>query len=98
MEIKLLKLKRFNLIMGFFHLIQGIAMLFLSTSVIQKIAAFQPVIVQNYLRFDQATRSLVLDGKELFTLPFGYFVSSSCLCPRLLTGSSTSTATRTLKA
>lgn len=51
-------------------------MLVLSTSIIQKISAFQPVIVQNYLRFDEVTRSLVLDGKELFTLPFGLLVSS----------------------
>lgn len=76
MEVALQKLKRFNLIMGFFHFIQGVAMLFLATTVIQKIAAFQPVIVQNFLRFDEATRQLVLDGKELFTLPFGYLVAS----------------------
>lgn len=56
MEVALQKLKRFNLIMGFFHLIQGVAMLFLVTTVIQKIVAFQPVIVQNFLRFDEATR------------------------------------------
>mgnify|MGYP003590535384 CR=1 len=42
--------------MGFFHFIQGVAMLFLVTTVIQKIVAFQPVIVQNFLRFDEATR------------------------------------------
>ncbi|MBM7561383.1 hypothetical protein JOC49_000903 [Fusibacter tunisiensis] len=33
---KLDKLKRFNLIMGLFHLVQAIIMLFLSSSVIQK--------------------------------------------------------------
>ena len=36
MDEKLKKLKNFNLIMGFFHLIQGLAMLFLATTVIQK--------------------------------------------------------------
>ena len=41
MESKLQKLKSFNLIMGAFHLIQGVVMLFLATSVIQQIAQFQ---------------------------------------------------------
>ena len=51
MEEKLQKLKQFNLIMGALHLIQGIAMLFLATNVIQKIAEFQPTITQNFLKF-----------------------------------------------
>ncbi len=76
MEIKLKKLRRFNLVMGAFHLVQGAAMLFLATSVIQKIAEFQPVITQNYLAFNVATRSLESAGKELFTLPFGVLVAS----------------------
>ena len=66
MEIKLAKLRRFNLIMGAFHLIQGAIMLFLATSVIQKIAEFQPTITQNYLSFNVATKSL-----ELASKPFG---------------------------
>ncbi len=79
METNLLKLKRFNLIMGFFHLIQGIAMLFLATTVIQKIAAFQPTIVQNFLKFDVASKTLVPDTKVLFDLPFGILVASFLL-------------------
>jgi hypothetical protein len=79
MENELLKLKKFNLVMGFFHFIQGIAMLFLATTVIQKIAEFQPVITQNYQRFDEVTRTLVLDKKDLFTLPFGILVASFLL-------------------
>ncbi len=51
MENVFQKLRRFNLIMGGFHLIQGIAMVFLAYFVIDKIEAFQPTIVQNYLTF-----------------------------------------------
>lgn len=75
MEVKLVKLKRFNLIMGAFHLIQGILMLVLATSVIQKIAEFSPTITQNYLMFDVATKTLQPASKALFQLPFGILVS-----------------------
>jgi hypothetical protein len=75
MENKLHKLRRFNLIMGAFHLAQAIIMLFLATSVIQKIAEFQPTITQNYLAFNFSTQSLESAGKELFQLPFGILVS-----------------------
>ena len=68
------KLRRFNLLMGFFHLIQGIAMVFLAYFVINKIEAFQPAIFQNYLTFVPGT-GLVLTGRELFTLPFGILVA-----------------------
>lgn len=76
MEEKLLKLKRFNLIMGLFHLIQALIMLFLATTVIQKISEFQPVIVQYYQTYNVATASLETTSKELFTLPFGILVAS----------------------
>ena len=71
MESKLKKLRKFNMIMGGLHLIQGIAMIFLATSVIQKIAEFSPKITQNFLAFNEQTRSLELASKELFQLPFG---------------------------
>ena len=76
MEIKLQKLRRFNLIMGAVHFIQAVAMLFLATSVIQKFAEFQPTITQNYLTFNLATKSLEPAGKAIFTLPFGILVAS----------------------
>ncbi|HOO34247.1 MAG TPA: heliorhodopsin HeR [Thermotogota bacterium] len=76
MEERLQKLKRFNLIMGALHLVQGIVMLFLATTVIQKIAEFQPTITQNFLKFDVATQGLVSASKELFDLPFGIMVAS----------------------
>lgn len=79
MELRLQKLKRFNLIMGFFHLIQGVIMLFLATTVIEKIAEFQPTIVQFYLTFNPMTQSLESTSKALFTLPFGILVASFLL-------------------
>lgn len=79
MENTLVKLKRFNLIMGAFHLVQGLLMLFLASTVIQKIAEFHPTITQTYLRFNPETRSLEAAGKELFTLPFGVLVASFLL-------------------
>ncbi|CZQ99483.1 Hypothetical protein Tpal_2378 [Trichococcus palustris] len=75
-EITYAKLRKFNLIMGGLHLLQGIAMLFLATNVIQKIGEFAPQITQNYLAFNQETRSLELSSKVLFELPFGVLVAS----------------------
>lgn len=70
------KLINFNLVMGFFHLVQAIIMLFLATSVIQKISEFAPKIVQRYQEFDFETKTLVSTSKELFDLPFGMLVAS----------------------
>lgn len=86
MDEKLKKLKRFNLIMGFFHLIQGVAMLFLATSVIQKIAEFQPTITQFFLEFNIETQTLETASRELFQLPFGILVASFLLISALAHG------------
>ena len=75
MNEKLLKLKRFNLIMGFLHLVQAVIMLFLATSVIQTIAEFKPTITQFYITYNPATQALETVGKDLFELPFGVFVA-----------------------
>ncbi|WP_321434181.1 heliorhodopsin HeR [Trichococcus flocculiformis] len=75
-EITTEKLQRFNLIMGGLHLIQGIAMLFLATNVIQKIGEFSPEISQFYLAFNPETRSLETASRVLFELPFGVMVAS----------------------
>ncbi|CZR04243.1 Hypothetical protein TFLO_2911 [Trichococcus flocculiformis] len=75
-EITTEKLRRFNLIMGGLHLIQGIAMLFLATNVIQKIGEFSPEISQFYLAFNPETRSLETASRVLFELPFGVMVAS----------------------
>ncbi|MDD3122203.1 MAG: heliorhodopsin HeR [Candidatus Izemoplasmatales bacterium] len=75
MDTKLIKLRRFNMIMGGLHLLQGILMLFLASTVIQKLGEFQPMITQNFLQYNMTTQSLELASKELFQLPFGVFVS-----------------------
>ena len=71
------------MIMGALHLFQGILMLFLASTVIQKIAEFSPKITQNYLFFNPATSSLELASKELFSLPFGVLVASFLLISAL---------------
>ncbi len=78
-NVNLLKLKKFNMLMGGLHLIQGILMLILSASVIQTIAEFQPTITQIYLFYNPVTQSLETGFKELFNLPFGVFVASFLL-------------------
>jgi hypothetical protein len=79
MELKKEKLKKFNLIMGFFHLIQGIIMLVLATGVIQTISEFQPKIIQYYQVFNTSTRQLETTQDTLFELPFGIMVAAFLL-------------------
>ena len=79
MDRKLEKLKRFNLIMGGFHLIQGIIMLFLASSVIQNISEFKPSIIQYFQTYNPETQSLETASKVLFDLPFGILVASFLL-------------------
>lgn len=74
-QVDLKKLRRFNMIMGSLHLIQGILMIFLATSVIQKIAEFSPSITQYYLTYNVETQSLENASKVLFELPFGILVA-----------------------
>jgi len=75
-EITYEKLRRFNLIMGALHLVQGILMLILASTVIQKIAEFSPKITQNYLAFNLQTKTLEPASRALFSLPFGILVAS----------------------
>ncbi len=74
-NITLKKLRRFNFTMGCLHLIQGVLMIFLATSVIQKIAEFSPKITQLYLTFNVETKSLETASRVLFELPFGILVA-----------------------
>jgi hypothetical protein len=61
-------LRRFNLVMGFLHLVQGLFMILVSNDTTYP-------IFTNYLNFDLATRSLK-PGTELFyELPFGVAVA-----------------------
>jgi hypothetical protein len=57
-------LRRFNLIMGFLHLLQGVLMIVLSN------ATTYPIFT-NYLKFDMATFSLTPDPKLAYELRFG---------------------------
>lgn len=86
MDETLKKLKRFNLIMGGFHLVQGLIMLFLATNVIQTISEFQPEIIQFYQTFNTETRSLETASKVLFQLPFGIMVASFLLLSAIAHG------------
>jgi hypothetical protein len=74
-ENKLDKLRRFNFIMGFLHLIQAIGMLFLALFVIDRIAEFEPQIVQLYITYAGPAEGLVVASKDLFVLPFGILVA-----------------------
>ena len=74
-EITNAKLRRFNLIMGCLHLVQGILMLILATTVIQKIAEFSPQITQNYLAFNPLTKTLEPASRVIFSMPFGILVA-----------------------
>lgn len=74
-EIVFKKLRRFNMIMGGLHLIQGIGMILLSTRVIQTISEFSPEIIQFYLTYNPQTQSLETTSRVLFELPFGVLVA-----------------------
>lgn len=64
MDSKFTGLRRFNAIMGFLHLIQGIFMIMVSR------ATTYPIFT-NYLSFDVATRSLKPNTELFYELPFG---------------------------
>jgi hypothetical protein len=57
-------LRRFNLAMGFLHLVQGILMIVISN------ATTYPIWT-NYLKFDRATFSLTPDPQPFYALRFG---------------------------
>lgn len=68
-------LRKFNMIMGGLHLIQGILMIIIALTVISQVnPAFQISITQNFLNFDPIEERLFLDQKVLFDLPFGVMV------------------------
>lgn len=65
-------LRRFNLIMGFLHFIQGIFMILVSNDTTYP-------IFTNYLNFDRTTRSLSPNPQLVFELPFGIAVAGFLL-------------------
>lgn len=64
MDQKFVSLRRFNLIMGFLHLIQGVFMILVSND-----TAYP--IYTNYLNFDVTTFSLTPNAQLLYELRFG---------------------------
>jgi hypothetical protein len=67
-ERKFTGLRRFNLVMGFLHLVQGIFMIVVSNDTTYP-------IFTNYLNFDIATRSLKPNTQLFYAVPFGIAVS-----------------------
>jgi hypothetical protein len=65
-------LRRFNAVMGFLHLVQGILMIVLSNDTTYP-------IFTNYLNFDVTTRSLRPDTQLLYELRFGPAVAAFLL-------------------
>ena len=61
---KLKGLRRFNLVMGFLHLVQGVFMWLISNDTTYP-------IYSNFLTFDMTTFSLKPDPKLFYELPFG---------------------------
>ena len=65
-------LRRFNLIMGFLHLVQGVLMIVLSN------ATTYPIF-SNFLKFDMSTFALTPDPKLIYELRFGPAVAAFLL-------------------
>ena len=80
MQPRIDQLKRFNLGMGFLHLIQGTIMVVL-VALIDVLNDFRPTI---FGRFFEGSRDMYIPGtQELFDLPFGYLAASFLLLSAL---------------
>jgi hypothetical protein len=75
-QVKYRKLTRFNLIMGFLHLVQGILMILLSNDTTYP-------IFTNYLKFDTTSMSLSPNPVLLYALRFGPAVAAFLLISAL---------------
>lgn len=67
-------LRKFNLVMGGLHFLQGLLMLVLSLTW-SKIIDFKPQIFTNFLTYDETIGALVNESNKVFDLPFGILVS-----------------------
>lgn len=74
LSVKLKKLKKFNLIMGILHFIQGAGMLTLALAV-DKFKDFKTPVWSYFLTFDTTQMRLVTDPKKLFDVPFAALVA-----------------------
>jgi hypothetical protein len=73
-QITFAYLKRFNLVMGLLHLIQGSLMLIFALS-IDQIKAFKTPVWSYFLEFDTEIMRLVTRPEQIGEVPFGMFVS-----------------------
>lgn len=64
---KLRSLRRFNLIMFLLHLIQGVAIIFLSRD-------FRIPVTTNFLSYDIVSKKLFLKTETLFEVPFAWLI------------------------
>ncbi len=74
-KINFKSLRKFNLFMGFLHLIQGSAMLVFALT-IDKIKDFRTPVWSYFLNFDQTQMRLVTQPEKLFTVPFAVLVAA----------------------
>lgn len=81
-NITLPSLRRFNLIMGVLHFIQGTLMLWFAFS-IDQIANFKTPVWSYFLTFDVEQLRLVTDPRKLFDLPFAMLVAAFLLLSAL---------------
>jgi hypothetical protein len=63
------RLRRYNLWMGFLHLAQGVAVVWLSND-------FSVPVTTNFLKFNAVTQTLETMTKTVFDLRFGYWVAA----------------------
>ena len=73
-QITFAYLKRFNLAMGFLHLIQG-SLMFIFALTIERISAFKTPVWSYFLEFDTAQMRLVTRPEQIGEVPFAMFVS-----------------------
>lgn len=73
-------LRRFNIIMGGLHLVQGILMVLMATVFFaDTVGAFRPDVTQSFLFFNVETLALEVDSEVVFQLPFAILVASFLL-------------------
>jgi hypothetical protein len=72
-EMKIKRLRRFNLIMGFLHFIQGLFMIII-TFIVDTPGETYPVF-SNYLTFNRELGGLVANPQKIFDIPLGIGVA-----------------------
>ena len=68
-------LRRFNTIMGFFHLIQALGMTYLYATY-DKASNFKIPVFSNFLTFNTTLGRLVTETNTVFTVPFALWVAA----------------------